>query len=183
VKIKIGEIAMMDSDNLLLLDYDTGEISERLEQIKYLLAIADVHYRWYCVEASQSGAYHVIITLSEPMPLMARVCLQAICQSDPKREAINFFRARTELGPRKKSWNKLKNILFSRKGYAIVNTQENENVNEATSTAVHVSSQTDGSAVLDNRQLQTGEGIQKRGPQADRRKPRTKGSETNLSDR
>jgi hypothetical protein len=44
--------------------------------------------------SKDSGHYHIRILLSDRLPLMDRVALQAILGSDPKRELMNWMRVR-----------------------------------------------------------------------------------------
>lgn len=132
--LKLGEISHEDSPNILLLDFDSGEITERYENAKNQLSLCDVTWTLWDIQTSDSGAFHFIVTLKHELPLIYRVALQCICGSDPKREAINFFRccqtiectcfAESEQAHDSQCamvvFGNLKNILFSAKGEANV---------------------------------------------------------------
>lgn len=112
-KIRVGQLWQMPrlrGTSTLLLDYDNCKrinvrnIRRRLGQCQvFALRIRS------CTSPGGAGI-HVVVRIKGAYSPMALVALQAICESDPSREAQNFKRAFLA----EKKWGKHWNVLFKK---------------------------------------------------------------------
>ena len=86
-----GEWEVVTADDLhLLLDFDVpfmGELPVAYERVMGRLFTNFKDVKFY---KSRSGNTHVIVELSEPLPMSERITWQAILGSDPMREALHM---------------------------------------------------------------------------------------------
>lgn len=107
-----GLHAVTADDNHLQLDIDVpyGQKSERSEAAAeaYTLIFDRLGLTDVLTVPSRNGNQHTYIKLPRPLPHAARVALQVILGSDPKREALNLLR---ELFPDKPPYG-IQTMLF-----------------------------------------------------------------------
>lgn len=87
-----GFTVVEGDDHHLLLDIDSKELDAQFWSVfKMMLDRFPGDYeRW----SSKSGNWHFCITLDEPLPLLERIALQAMCGSDPRKEMMSLCSAR-----------------------------------------------------------------------------------------
>ena len=91
-------------DKVLMLDYDNRPYDRTLpEQFYIILGIFDQVVgsdNYFEHSASKGGNTHVVIHISNPLPIVERIAWQAAFGSDPKREALHLLSvSRDELNP------------------------------------------------------------------------------------
>lgn len=94
---QVGCTLRIATDTELFIDIDTeDQYLQCQSMLGWLNGDHQIYHKWV-VTPSKSGLphRHVIATLREPRPLIERITLQAVCGSDPLREAISLKRART----------------------------------------------------------------------------------------
>jgi hypothetical protein len=111
--VRVGEILrvpQVSGQTVLLLDYDT-ERKPRIRGIKQRLSVAHVQYlRSECHRSPSGHGWHCLVYVRGRWSRFQRIALQAMLESDPDREAQNFYRAQifTE-----KEWTERGNVLFT----------------------------------------------------------------------
>lgn len=82
--------------DILKIDVDAGERVLSVAEIQGRLARAGKKVRWLKQERSRSGqGWHISVCVSPPCDsFLELVVLQAVCGSDPYREANNLMRAK-----------------------------------------------------------------------------------------
>jgi hypothetical protein len=79
------------SDTTLLIDLDDNEAYNTfLDQLELLEDLGTDWFSGYDILASRNGNKHAVVRLSEPMPLIERLLLQACLGSDRKRELLSY---------------------------------------------------------------------------------------------
>jgi hypothetical protein len=120
------EVVIAD-DKTLMLDYDdmpAGSAPFLPEQFFMALGILEQipgqgSKTYYAASVSKGGNTHVIVRLTEPMPIVERIAWQAAFGSDLKREALHLLSiSRGELNPI---------LLFMRKDRKTTGTDESGN--------------------------------------------------------
>jgi hypothetical protein len=90
---------VLPTDKMLMLDYDDqpkGAAPFLPEQFFCTLAILEQlpeqgSQTYYQSSVSKGGNTHVIVHLTQPMPVVERIAWQAAFGSDPKREALHLL--------------------------------------------------------------------------------------------
>lgn len=90
---------VLAEENMLMLDYDgmpTGSAPILPEQFFQTLGILEQvpgqgNKTYYTISVSKGGNTHVIVYLTNPLPIAERIAWQAAFGSDPKREALHLL--------------------------------------------------------------------------------------------
>ena len=110
---RVGEILrvpQVSGETILLLDYDQTS-KPRLSGIRFRLSEAGVRLLSAKCRRSPSGhGWHVITRVHGKWNRYQRIALQALLESDPTREAQNFYRAQIFSD---KEWSQRGNVLFT----------------------------------------------------------------------
>jgi hypothetical protein len=111
-RIRIGQIwsvsALPIGQSLLLLDLDNCNKPPDRRAIRKRISKCGLSVLQIKSKRSPSRTgYHVAITVAGKLSRIECVALQAICESDPHREAQNFRRARLALKDWRGDWNVL----------------------------------------------------------------------------
>ena len=103
----------------LKLDYDSDAERVPLRQLRRRLQFAGYRIKAHAAKRSPSGrGWHVVLTTDPPIGTpMEVVALQAVCGSDPYREASNVLRARI-LPAVPPFWQQRWNVLYAAKPVA-----------------------------------------------------------------
>lgn len=111
--VRVGEILEVPKVrgcSVLLLDYDT-QTRPRIKGIRDRLNIAHVQVvQTKCYRSPGGHGWHCIVHIRGQWSRFQLIALQALCESDPDREAQNFYRAQI-FGD--KEWKKRGNVLFT----------------------------------------------------------------------
>jgi hypothetical protein len=78
----------------LLLDWDGPNCRVRYEQMRLVLAITGLRPQLIQLDRTAHGWHCIVWLRGRNLSPLATVALQAMCGSDPKREAFNFRRVR-----------------------------------------------------------------------------------------
>lgn len=97
----------------LFVDYDTDHDTKSFCDISAIARIVDIKPSSVCYKRTRRG-WHVIIRLTEKLEPIELVCLQAIYESDPMREALNYMRVKN-MHKADAFWRQRWNILYQRK--------------------------------------------------------------------
>lgn len=87
-----GFTVVEGDDYTLLLDIDKTELDVQFFTVLSMLLdrFPGDYEKW----KSKSGNWNIKITLDEPVPLVERIALQAMCGSDPRKEMMSLCSAR-----------------------------------------------------------------------------------------
>ena len=112
LSVRVGQIlrvSPMRGTTILLLDYDSSN-KPKIGAIRKRLSAAGVQLVRARLRRSPGGrGWHGILHVRGHWGAMETIALQAICESDPTREAANFYRAQI-FG--EKEWRARGNVLF-----------------------------------------------------------------------
>lgn len=108
-----GEIAEFTSTHTALLDFD-GPKAIGMLNLFGICRLVGLRPIWTQYRRTKRG-WHCIIRFHEPLLPAEIVALQAVCGSDPKREALNLARVRSCYNHHgKKRWNILYRVKLER---------------------------------------------------------------------
>lgn len=110
---RLGQVKATYNPGLVLCDYDHSHppgIPEVMARLR-VCRLSPVFLRY---DKTQHG-FHIVLKVKEPLGPWETLALQAILGSDPRREAMNWFRLANTPGTKQaeKHWN----ILYERKIY------------------------------------------------------------------
>lgn len=103
-----------DDPRVLLCDYDRPGDCPRVPQLRAVCNRVRIHALWFRQDRTRHG-WHLVVRCRERFTDMERVNLQLLLGSDPNREGLNFFRARSLAAFPSAFWSRRWNLLFERK--------------------------------------------------------------------
>lgn len=123
---RLGLVKESFSPRRLLLDFDGRLPARMLERIWHVSRTAGLTIEWIRFDRTQHG-FHVVVQIQQRLEPWQVLALQAICGSDYRREALNWFRLSNM--PANSDWHRRNwNILYERKIYEKANTANLDHV-------------------------------------------------------
>lgn len=105
----LGIVKELWSPSIIMLDIDGNAAAlPTVIKLRELLGLMNLTARSVRYDRTEHG-YHVVIHLRQRLRLAEAIAVQAILGSDPRREAFNLARARTNPG---RFWRARANLLF-----------------------------------------------------------------------
>ena len=95
------------------MDYDKDTLLPTIPQLYSLFRVLGLRPIAVVYKKSKRG-WHIVAVFPEKYKPMELVAIQAICGSDPMREALNWVRA-SQPGQLRGFWGRRWNILYSKK--------------------------------------------------------------------
>lgn len=114
-RLRFGIVKQFGADSLVMLDYDTRAVP-RLQRIWAVCRIVGLRPVRIRTDRTTRG-WHVLVWLDKRLTSGELACLQSLCRSDWKREALNLMRIVSIRRGRIRDgfWSKRWNLLYAEK--------------------------------------------------------------------